>query len=164
MDGARTVGFYHIIGTTLNQFHKPDDAKQSQHNFIMTPLFCGSEPTGYLRTSHFAEGWTWPTPRPSQAQRSVRSICTGLVRFMMLVLNFRLGQWYPNPAATAAHDAVGHAHPPLPPPSEHLYLFGPGSASRRQTGRRATPPLSLSDAAPITTISAWRSCSIAAAA
>jgi hypothetical protein len=98
LDGTR-VGFpYHIIATTLNQFHRADDPEDNQHAFILSRLYCGSDVTGYRRTDRYKEGVdlgdavaiSGAAISPIQA-RSLPA------RLIMLILNMRLGQWYPNP-------------------------------------------------------------------
>ncbi|WP_422929264.1 hypothetical protein [Singulisphaera sp. PoT] len=97
-DGSRVAFPLHIIAATLNQFHATDERKKHQHNFIFSRLYCGSEPTGYCRTEHYLGGGDLADAVAiSGAAISPVQAKSLMTRVVMLVLNMRLGQWYPNP-------------------------------------------------------------------
>ena len=136
LDGTR-VGFpYHIISATLNQFHRRDELKDAQHTFMFSRLYCGSVPTGFRRTDDYHGGVdladavaiSGAAISPIQA-RSVAA------RLLMLVLNMRLGQWYPNPDPEIG--SRGAAHPALLP---LLWEHRPAFLHRRARGQAPDEP------------------------
>ena len=104
MAGLDTVeaGYpYHLISATLNLPYHPTEERGADRNFLFSALYCGSEVTGFLRTSDYdapkhklnlAESMaiSGAAFTPVQSNSLLKSA-------LLLVLNWRLGQWYPHP-------------------------------------------------------------------
>ncbi len=95
-----------IINTTLNTTSSriPKLRSRNGENMILTPLFCGSQATGYRRTEKYLGGkLTLATAfaisgaavDPDTYATNSRSIS-----FLMTLLNVRLGVWMSNPRKT----------------------------------------------------------------
>ncbi len=111
LDDVDTVsrGFpYHIINATLYQFGSPRDPDL----FVFSPKFCGSHRTGFVETDHF-EGGINLTDAMAVSGAAVSPMVSPnpLVRVLLLLANFRLGEWVPNPAREFAS-----RFPPAPLP------------------------------------------------
>jgi hypothetical protein len=107
--GSEVGAPYHIISATLNVIKVPDDEhelKESRQNFIFSPLFCGSDESGFRRTDLYHEGVDLADAIAISggAISPVQGRSLG-ARFLMAMLNMRLGQWYgnPNPAYFTRH-------------------------------------------------------------
>ncbi|MBF0214318.1 MAG: hypothetical protein HQM00_12295 [Magnetococcales bacterium] len=94
---------YHIINTTLNTItsENPKWAGRGGDNFIFSPLFCGSDATGYRTTQTYADQkFTLATAFTiSGAAVDPNNGVTrfGPLSFLMAMLNIRLGYWSINP-------------------------------------------------------------------
>ncbi len=111
MDDVDTVsrGFpYHVINATLYQFGSPHDREL----FVFSPKFCGSHRTGFIPTDEF-DGGINLTDAMAVSGAAVSPIVSPnpLVRVLLLLANFRLGEWVPNPARESASP-----FPPAPLP------------------------------------------------
>ncbi len=107
-----TDGPYHIINTNLVLVDSRDAKKRGRggDSFVLSPLYCGSEATGWRRTTDYMKrgtyGMTLPTamaisgaalnPRTGSAGRGPTR--NRLVSALLSLLNLRLGYWAPNPS------------------------------------------------------------------
>ena len=105
----RPRGPYHIINTNvvLADSHKRVYATRGGDNFILSPLFCGSNATGWCPTKKFCEGKMTLATAIAVSGAAVNPNTgvggTGLTRarllsFVMALLNLRLGYWASHPA------------------------------------------------------------------
>lgn len=101
-------GPYHLINTNivLVESGKPKFKGRGGDNFIMSPLYCGSNATGWRRSSSFMGGnMTLATAMAiSGAAVNPSAGCGGegvtrrpVLSMLMGILNIRLGYWTPNP-------------------------------------------------------------------
>ena len=101
-------GPYHIINTNLILVDSKDRRRRIRggDNFILSPFFCGSSATDYVRTSEFMNnGMTLSTAvaisgaavNPSTGVGGVGLARNRLVGWLLALLNIRLGYWAPNP-------------------------------------------------------------------
>lgn len=74
--------------------------RNSTSRFTFSPKYCGSKRTGYVRTDFFADGKLDLADATAISGAAVNpsSVTNPLARTLFLLLNFRLGQWLPNPA------------------------------------------------------------------
>ncbi len=102
MEELNTVsrgGPYHIINSTLHLFGRVDESDPSPTQlFIFSPLFCGSYLTGFKSTTEY-EGESDLANAMAISGAAVSPIVSNnpLIRVLLLMANFRLGQWVPNP-------------------------------------------------------------------
>ena len=104
-------GPYHIINANvvLAGSKEPRHRGRGGNNFILSPLFCGSDATGWRRSAHWkmhAGCMTLPTamaisgaainPRTGAVDRS--PLREPILSFLMSLTNFRLGLWALNPS------------------------------------------------------------------
>jgi len=105
---ARTYqsgGPYHLINTTLNLSASTDLAtsRRVSTNFILSPLYCGSDRTGFRRTDQYMGGQL-SVGTAVAISGAAASPEAGTLRFstavamLFTLLNVRLGFWAPNPA------------------------------------------------------------------
>ncbi len=105
---------YHLINTSVNLVDS-NDAKfrdRGGDSFVLSPLYCGSDATGWVRTETFMKnkegkgrGMTLPTAMAiSGAAVNAHSGGAGrgvtrnrVVSLLMTLLNIRLGYWAPSP-------------------------------------------------------------------
>lgn len=122
---------YHIVNTNvvLVNSKKRIYKNRGGDNFILSPLFCGSNATGWCRTTNFVEGkMTLATAvaisgaaaNPNTGVGGVGLTRNRLVSFVMALLNLKLGYWAEHPAPdnyTLVKHSPHHFHP-------GLYHFG----------------------------------------
>lgn len=99
------IGPFHLINTTLNTTQFPENFRKGRHAepFFVSSLFSGSRITGYCRTSQLEE-------QQKDASLSTAVATSGAavsshmgvhsnpaLRFILSVLNIRLGYWIINP-------------------------------------------------------------------
>ncbi|MFQ5743658.1 MAG: hypothetical protein ACE5HV_08735 [Acidobacteriota bacterium] len=104
---------YHLINTNIVLVDSPTAKYHGRggDSFLLSPLFCGSDATGWRRTRKYIKGpgrrgMTLPTamaisgaaanPNTGVAGRGVTR--NKFVSLLMSLLNLRLGYWAPNPA------------------------------------------------------------------
>jgi Patatin-like phospholipase len=108
MCGADTVGPYHLLNATLITVDSEKVTYRSRggDSFVLSPLCCGSDATGWVETAAWLKGgMTLATaaaisaaaanPNAGAAGRGLTR--NPLVSTLMAVLNLRLGFWAPNP-------------------------------------------------------------------
>ncbi|MBF0417198.1 MAG: patatin-like phospholipase family protein [Magnetococcales bacterium] len=94
---------YHLINTTMNTStsKNPKWAGRGGQNFIFSPLYCGSDATGYQSTKTFADGQfslaTAFTISGAAVDPNTGITRFGPLAFLMALLNIRLGYWCVNP-------------------------------------------------------------------
>lgn len=93
-----------IINTTLNLVHGEKLAWQQRkaESFSMTPLFCGSWPEGYRRSSEYGGPGgitvgTAVTISGAAANPNMGYSSSAVLGFLMAIFNVRLGAWLGNP-------------------------------------------------------------------
>jgi hypothetical protein len=107
-DPGGAGGPYHIINTNLVLTESDERAYRMRggDSFILTPLFCGSNATGWQPTrDYMGDELTLPTAMAiSGAAANPWTACGGtgvtrnpLVAMLMALMNLRLGFWVPNP-------------------------------------------------------------------
>ena len=147
----RDKGPYHLINTNLVLVASEDRKYEGRggDSFILSPLFCGSEATGWRQTDHYmssllylagkrrlkARGLTLPTAmaisgaavNPNTGGAGTGPTRNPLVSFLMTVLNLRLGYWASNPDRLPRYSIPNFISPGL------RSLFGYGFDERRRT-------------------------------
>ncbi len=105
-DRFRTAAPYHIINANLVTLDSADPRLRARggDNFIFSPLFCGSERTGYARTKTYLGG-TMDLATAFAVSGGAVQANTGATRsrplaILMSLLNVRLGYWIANPNRT----------------------------------------------------------------
>ena len=105
---------YHLINTNIILFRAETKKYKNRRgdNFLLSPLFCGSEATGYRATDRFMKvdgdtisGLTLATAmstsgaalNPHSGLSGVGPTCDRFVSFIMTFFNLRLGFWATNP-------------------------------------------------------------------
>ena len=103
---------FHIINTAVNMVGSEDTKRQGRgsDNFVFSPLFCGAESTGYVKTNQYV-GNTMDLATAfaiSGAAVNPNSIATRSrpVSFLMTLLNLRMGYWIRNPRRPASFKGV----------------------------------------------------------
>ncbi len=110
---AQPHGPYHIINTNavLVSSKQPVYKNRGGDNFILSPLYCGSNATGWRRTGHFMDGkMTLATAvaisgaaaNPNTGVGGVGLTRNLFLSLTMSLLNLRLGYWAENPKPVAA--------------------------------------------------------------
>ena len=102
------VGPYHLICT--NVVLVESENRKHRHrggaSFLLSPLFCGSSATGWVRTEKFMQNkLTLPTAvaisgaavHPNTGAGGVGPTRNKILSLLMAFLNMRLGYWVPNP-------------------------------------------------------------------
>lgn len=117
---------YHLVNTNIILVDSPTSKFRARggDNFLLSPLYCGSDATGWCRTNGYmkqggARGMTLPTamaisgaavnPDAGVAGKGVTR--NKLVSLLMGVLNLRLAYWTANP------------HPDKQPPLQPNFIF-----------------------------------------
>ncbi|MBF0161375.1 MAG: hypothetical protein HQL88_03715 [Magnetococcales bacterium] len=94
---------YHIVNTTMTTLtsKKPKLAGRGGENFVFSPLFCGSQATGFRPTREFADKQfsllTAFTISGAAVDPNSGVTHFGPLAFLMTLLNARLGYWCVNP-------------------------------------------------------------------
>jgi hypothetical protein len=107
-DPDRPVGPYHIINTNLvlTKSNERTYRIRGGDNFMLSPLYCGSNATGWQPTEDYmGDELTLPTAmaisgaaaNPWTASGGVGVTRNPLVGMLMALMNLRLGFWVPNP-------------------------------------------------------------------
>ena len=120
------VGPYHIINTNLVLIESDERTYRLRggDSFMLSPLLCGSNATGWQATDRFMHGeLTLPTAmaisgaaaNPWTASGGVGVTRSLLVATLMALLNLRLGFWTPNPRDPSCTESYrpNHFHPGL---------------------------------------------------
>lgn len=130
---------YHLINAnmvTINSEQAKLHARGGE-NFILSPLFCGSEATGWRRTEDFMKGnmnlatamaISGAAADPHGAPGGEGLLKNRSLALLMALLNVRLGYWAPNPAPNRSprrHYPNGHLQG-----LKELLGFGMNEASR----------------------------------
>lgn len=102
LNSCRNGGPLHLINCTMNHLSStldPDAERQSR--FVMSHQFVGSKRTGYRRTEDFQDGKLTVADAVaiSGAAVTVTAADNLLYRVLLVLTNFRLGQWLRNPAS-----------------------------------------------------------------
>lgn len=99
---------YHLINTNIIL----NNSRNSQHNsrlgdsFVLSPMYCGSDATGYVPTKKFAFGTmtlatatsiSGAAANPHSGVGGIGTSTTPLVSFLMTFFGLRLGYWVNNP-------------------------------------------------------------------
>jgi Patatin-like phospholipase len=107
-DPRRTAGPYHIINTNLVLTESDERTYRMRggDSFILSPLYCGSNATGWQPTAEYVDNeLTLPTAmaisgaaaNPWTASGGIGVTRNPLVGMLMALMNLRLGFWLPNP-------------------------------------------------------------------
>ncbi|MFQ5637813.1 MAG: patatin-like phospholipase family protein [bacterium] len=104
---------YHIINTNVVLVDSPTSKFHGRggDSFVLSPLYCGSDATGwrltrtFMKRKHRCRGMTLPTAmaisgaavNPSTGSAGKGLTRNRLVSMLMGLLNLRLGYWAPNP-------------------------------------------------------------------
>jgi hypothetical protein len=90
---------YHLICATANHFCRENGGQASAGHFLFSRLYCGSSRTGYVATKSYAGGRfdLASAMAISAAAVSPSRMKNWFSALLLFVLNFRLGQWLPNP-------------------------------------------------------------------
>lgn len=135
------AGPYHLINTNLvlTDSRRPKYRGRAGHSFLLSPLYCGSDATGWRHTEKYMKGlWSVlgsrgmtlatamaisgaaANPNAGVAGRGIT--CNPIISALMTLLNLRLGYW-------AAHPKL-ESSGPFPPnflvPGLRAGLFGRG--------------------------------------
>ncbi len=92
---------FHLINCTMNHLSSsldPDSERRSR--FVISHRFCGSKRTGYRKTEEFQDGnlTVADAVAISGAAVTVTAADNLLYRVLLVLTNFRMGQWLRNPA------------------------------------------------------------------
>ena len=98
-------GPLHIVNTTLNLSGSGADSLRERcaDNFILSPAYCGSSVTGYMRTEDYEKLdknvnlGTAMAISAAAASPIMGTMKTGYLSILMVLLNIRLDYWLPNP-------------------------------------------------------------------
>lgn len=96
-------GPFHIINTTLNTTSSRNEKLRSRNgeNMVLSPLYCGSQATGYRRTANYLKGELTLSTAFSVSGAAVDPDMYATrarpISFLMTLLNVRLGYWTANP-------------------------------------------------------------------
>jgi hypothetical protein len=107
-DPSRAVGPYHLINTNLVLTESDERTYRLRggDSFVLSPLYCGSNATGWQPTAQFVDNeLTLPTAmaisgaaaNPWTASGGIGVTRNPLVGMLMALMNLRLGFWLPNP-------------------------------------------------------------------
>ncbi|MEX1231394.1 MAG: hypothetical protein WEB58_14200 [Planctomycetaceae bacterium] len=91
---------YHLINGALNLMQRSGGHSQkATTRFTFSRFYCGSTPTGFARTEHYCPQQVNLADAIgiSAAAINPTAVKNPLARVLLLILNFRLGQWLPNP-------------------------------------------------------------------
>ncbi len=103
----KTRAPYHIINTTVNMVgsKKTKQRGRGGDSFILSPLFCGSEATGYAATSEYAEGEinlaTALAVSGAAVNPNMYVTRSKPITFLMSLFNVRLGYWIKKPSSAS---------------------------------------------------------------
>lgn len=111
---AHPVGPYHLVNTNLILTYSDDRVRHTRggDSFLLSPLWCGSNATGWRTTGVFMnDSMTLPTAmaisgaaeNPSASGFGGGVERNPFVAVLMALLNIRLGYWVPNPNEDLAY-------------------------------------------------------------
>ena len=132
---------YHIVNTNVILANSPkvDYSGRGGDNFIISPLYCGSDATGWKQTKIFQKnktrGITLATAMATSAAAlnpsagvSGEGVTRNVVVSMLLsMLNLRLGYWTSNPSKT---NTIGSPNFFVPGLTSEILRFGLSETSR----------------------------------
>ncbi len=136
-------GPYHILNTNVVLVNSGNNLwkRRSGDNFMLSPIYCGGNATGWIKTKSFmgdrltmatAVAISGAAANPNGAVGGKGVTVNPLVGFLMALLNIRLGTWVPNPKFwSVVHEYLipNHFWPGL---YELIKLFGgPGYNENR---------------------------------
>ena len=99
---------YHIINTTVNMVgsEKTKQRERGGDSFILSPLFCGSEATGYAATNEYVGGEVNLATALSISGAAVNPNTyvtrSRPITFLMSLFNARLGYWIKKPSCSSS--------------------------------------------------------------
>lgn len=113
----RYAGPYHIVNTNviLVRSQRPEFYQRGGDSFILSPLYCGSGATGWIKTEDHsirlfkrdtsltlatAMAISGAAANPNTAGGEDTTMRRWSISFLMTLLNIRLGLWQPNPASS----------------------------------------------------------------
>lgn len=113
LESAQHWSPYHLINTNviLNNATHPKFQGRMGDSFILSPLFCGSQATHYIKTSQFIDGeLTLATAmsisgaalNPHAGVSGVGKTTNALVSYLLAFCGLRLGYWAFNPGRPGA--------------------------------------------------------------
>lgn len=103
----KTRAPYHIINTTVNMVgsKKIKQRERGGDSFILSPLFCGSEATGYASTEEYIEGEvnlaTALAVSGAAVNPNMYVTRSKPITFLMSLFNARLGYWIKKPSSAS---------------------------------------------------------------
>ncbi len=120
---------YHLLNVTLNLHGSSDPSLRGRKSgfFIFSKRYCGGPQTGYCQTRELEKVdprvnlGTAMAISAAAASPNMGTMPLGPVRFLMALLNLRLGYWAPNPRRLAGSSAGPRLRTRL------RYLLGPGA-------------------------------------
>lgn len=144
---ARHEGPYHLINTNLVLLRGRVARYRSRgsDSFVLAPLYCGSEATGFVRTADWTPDLPWlirpvgPITLPTAMAISAAAVnpSTGAdgrgpargatVSMLLTILNLRLGCWLPSPRIKSWSGWLARIYPPnflIPGLSQGLLGWG----------------------------------------
>jgi len=107
---------YPIINTNVNMVGSARTRQRERggDNFILTPLFCGSDITGYRQTKRYADGKmnlaTAFAISGAAVDPNTYATRSKPIAFVMSLLNARLGYWIENPRRREGADRIGWSY------------------------------------------------------
>lgn len=125
-DGGDPIGPYHLINANLVLTNSNNRALRMRggDNFLLSPLYCGSNATGWCPTNTYmkdemtlatAMAISGAAANPWAASDGVGLTRNPLVSTLMALMNLRLGYWVRNPRDDQSDDKfrANHFHPGL---------------------------------------------------
>ena len=102
---SKEIGPFHLVNTTLNTSEFPQEFRKGRHAepFFLSSLFSGSRITGYCTTDQLEKAQkdinlsTAIATSGAAASSQMGVFTTPALRFILSVLNIRLGYWLINP-------------------------------------------------------------------
>jgi len=134
-DIPQTAAPYQIINTNIQTVGSPRSKLRERggDNFIFSPLFCGSESTGYLHTRDYIKGKTNLATAMAISGAAVDpntyATRSRPLSFFMTLLNIRLGYWIRNPLFNDKTRAILWRNPTWY--SIFIEMFGRGLHEKR---------------------------------
>ena len=99
---------FHIINTAVNMVGSEDTKRQGRgaDNFILSPLFCGAESTGFIQSNLYVGNTmnlaTAMAISGAAVDPNMYATRSRPISFLMTLLNLRLGYWIRNPKFPAS--------------------------------------------------------------
>ena len=118
----KTRAPYHIINTTVNMVgsEKTKQRERGGDSFILSPLFCGSEATGYADTEKYIDGEvnlaTALAVSGAAVNPNMYVTRSKPITFLMSLFNARLGYWIKKPSCSSYDKNRLHL-------SYYIYMF-----------------------------------------